>query len=121
MAYFFILLTILLTAYGQLMLKWQVSLHPQVLTTPLSFSALASLLLKPWVISAFCAAFCASVFWMAALTKLPLSKAYPFTALSLPLVAVSATLFFREHMDTYKICGTALIMLGVVVLSRGSA
>ena len=118
MAYIFILLTILLTAYGQLMLKWQVSLHPHVLSTPFSFSALTSLLLKPWVISAFIAAFGASLCWMAAISRLPLSKAYPFTALSFPLIAVLAAWLFRESLDLYKLVGTALIIVGVIVLSR---
>ena len=118
MAYFFILLTILLTAYGQLMLKWQVSLHPQVLTAPLSLPALTSLLLKPWVISAFVAAFGASLFWMAAISRMPLSKAYPFTALSFPLIAVLAAWLFRESFDLHKLAGTALIIAGVIVLSR---
>lgn len=118
MAYIFILLTILLTAYGQLMLKWQVSMHPDVLGTPFSFTALASLLLKPWVISAFLAAFGASLCWMAAISRLPLSKAYPFTALSFPLIAVLAAWLFRESFDGYKLVGTALIIAGVIVLSR---
>lgn len=118
MAYIFILLTILLTAYGQLMLKWQVSLHPQVLSAPFSFAALASLLLKPWVISAFFAAFGASLCWMAAISRLPLSKAYPFTALSFPLIAVLAAWLFSESFDGYKLVGTAFIIAGVIVLSR---
>lgn len=118
MAYIFILLTILLTAYGQLMLKWQVSLHPQALSTPFSFVALASLLLKPWVVSAFVAAFGASLCWMAAISRLPLSKAYPFTALSFPLIAVLAAWLFSESFDGYKLVGTAFIIAGVIVLSR---
>lgn len=118
MAYLFILLTILLTVYGQLMLKWQVSLYPQVLATPFSLGALATLLLKPWVISAFAAAFGASLCWMAAISRMPLSKAYPFTALSFPLIAVLAAWLFRESFDWHKLAGTALIIAGVVVLSR---
>lgn len=121
MSYFYIACTVLLTVYGQVILKWQVGLRPEMLSNGMSAKSLFSLLTNPWVISAFGAAFGASVFWMAALSKIPLSKAYPFTAMSFPLVALSATLFFREHMDAYKIFGTALIMLGVVVLSRAPA
>jgi drug/metabolite transporter (DMT)-like permease len=112
---------VLLTVYGQIILKWQVGLRPEMISNGMSTKSLMLLLTNPWVISAFCAAFGASVFWMAALAKIPLSKAYPFTALSFPLVALSATFFFREHMDAYKIGGTALIMLGVAILSRTSA
>ena len=95
-------------------------MRPEMTSHGMTLRSLGLLLINPWVISAFAAAFGASVFWMAALSKIPLSKAYPFTALSFPLVALSATWFFREQMDAYKIAGTALIMLGVLVLSRAS-
>ncbi len=118
MAYIFIALTIMLTVYGQLMLKWQVSLHPQFLSEPFSVANVISLLIKPWVISAFIAAFGASLCWMAAIGRMPLSKAYPFTALSFPLIAVLAVWLFRESFDWHKIAGTILIIAGVIVLSR---
>ena len=111
--------TILFTTYGQLILKWQV-------TTPAaapfrfmeSWPTLLLLLLRPWVISAFVAAFLASLCWMMAISRLPLSKAYPFTALSFPLVAIISTWLFRETLDWHKIAGTALIIAGVIVVSR---
>lgn len=121
MSYLFIACTVLLTVYGQIVIKWQVGLRPEIAMEGMNARNAALLLMNPWIISAFGAAFGASLFWMAALSKMPLSKAYPFTALSFPLVALSATWFFREQIDAYKIAGTALIMLGVLVLSRTSA
>lgn len=120
MSYVFIALTVLLTVYGQVVLKWQVALNPGSTIAGMNFRALITLLLNPWVISAFAAAFGASLFWMAALSKLPLSKAYPFTALSFPLVTFSAIWLFREQVDAYKILGTGLIMFGALILSRAS-
>ncbi|WP_305805613.1 EamA family transporter [Stenotrophomonas sp. YIM B06876] len=121
MSYIFIALTILLTVYGQLMLKWQVNLNPGATIDGLNPRAVITLLLNPWVISAFAAAFGASLCWMAAIGRMPLSKAYPFTALSFPLVATLAVWLFRESLDSHKIAGTALIILGVIVLSRSGA
>ncbi len=118
MSYFFIALTVLLTVYGQVVLKWQVGLNPTATIENFNVRALISLLANPWVLSAFAAAFSASLFWMAAIGRMPLSKAYPFTALSFPLVAVISVLAFREGMDAHKIAGTALIIVGVIVLSR---
>lgn len=118
MAYIFIALTILLTVYGQMILKWQVGLHGNLLAGPLQPMNLIQLLLKPWVVSAFVAAFGASLCWMAAINKLPISRAYPYMAINFLLVALLATFFFDEQLDGYKITGTALIMIGVVVLSR---
>ncbi|MNV47213.1 4-amino-4-deoxy-L-arabinose-phosphoundecaprenol flippase subunit ArnF [compost metagenome] len=121
MSYVFIALTILLTVYGQITLKWQVGLNPGATIDGLNPRAIITLLLNPWVISAFAAAFGASLCWMAAISRMPLSKAYPFTALSFPLVAVLTVLLFRESFDSHKIAGTALIILGVIVLSRSGA
>lgn len=118
MSYIFIALTVLLTIYGQVVLKWQVGLNPGATVENLNPRALLSLLLNPWVVSAFGAAFGASLFWMAAIGRMPLSKAYPFTALSFPLVAIISVFAFREAMDWHKIAGTALIISGVIVLSR---
>lgn len=118
MSYVFIALTVLLTVYGQIVLKWQVGLNPGATIENLNIRALATLLLNPWVVSAFAAAFGASLFWMAAIGRMPLSKAYPFTALSFPLVAIMSAWVFREGIDWPKIAGTALIIAGVIVLSR---
>lgn len=121
MSYLFIALTVLLTVYGQVVLKWQVSLNPAATIDHLNARALLTLLCNPWVISAFAAAFGASLFWMAAIGRMPLSKAYPFTALSFPLVAVVSVWIFREGMDWHKIAGTTLVIAGVIVLSRSGA
>lgn len=121
MSYVFIAFTIFLTVYGQLVLKWQVGVHGHLIATPLQPMNLLHLLLKPWVISAFAAAFGASLCWMAAISKLPISRAYPYMAINFFLVAILATVLFREQMDAYKIAGTLIIMAGVVVLSRSVA
>ena len=120
MAYLFIALTIALTVYGQLVLKWQVGLHPHLIS-PLTARGVATLLLNPWVISPSAAAFAASICWMEAISRLPLSKAYPYMAINFLLVAVLATVLFKESMDSYKLAGTLIIVLGVVVLSRSVA
>ncbi len=121
MAYLFIAMTILLTVYGQLVLKWQVGLHPHLISAPFNLADVATLLLKPWVISGFVAAFAASICWMAAISKLPLSRAYPFIAINFVLVVLLAAWLFHERLDAYKVAGTLTIVAGVLVLSRSTA
>lgn len=120
MAYVFLALTIAFTVYGQLVLKWQVGRHPDLLSPP-TLGGIVTLLLNPWVFSAFVAAFAASLCWMGALSRLPISRAYPFMAINFFMVAIMASWLFREQFDSYKIAGTAIIMLGVLVLSRSTA
>lgn len=120
MNYLYIVLTILFTVYGQLILKWQVG---QAGSLPASTGAkigfLLGLLLKPWIVSGFAAAFLASLCWMAAMTKFNLSHAYPFMGLSFVLVLIGSGIFFGEAVTPMKIIGTALIVLGITVASQG--
>src|SRR4051794_3182252 len=69
--------TIILTVYGQLVVKWQVSqagAFPPSLEGRLLF--LARLLSNPWIISVLAAAALAALSWMAAMTRYELSVAY---------------------------------------------
>lgn len=120
MSYVYIFLTVVLTVYGQIAIKWQVlkaGALPEAL--PDKFAFLFQLLLNFWVISAFAAALLASVFWMAAMTKLQLSHAYPFMSLAFVLVMVASAVFFNEPITPLKIAGISLVILGLVVGSQG--
>ncbi len=111
-------LTILFTVYGQLILKWQLS----GLTLPEGWVEKVTFLLKqllnPWIFSGFAAAFLASLCWMAAMTRLKLSVAYPYTSLSLVLVLVMSHFLFGEVVTPSKIFGTFLIVAGLIILGR---
>lgn len=111
-------LTIILTVYGQLIIKWQL----QGLSLPVPFSEkvsfLISQLLKPWVLSGFVSAFLASLCWMAAMTRVKLSDAYPYTSLSLVLVLVFSHFLFGDAVTPAKLWGTLLVVAGLVTLSR---
>jgi multidrug transporter EmrE-like cation transporter len=120
MSYLYILATVLLTVYGQLVVKWQVSKAGALPGDPAEKAQfLLLLVLNPWVLSGFAAAFLAAVSWMAAMTKFELSYAYPFMSLTFPLVLVASALIFAEAITVYKIAGLTLIVAGIVVLARG--
>lgn len=118
-AWIMVLGTILLTSYGQLVLKWQTMVQAR---PPFAFMdswpPLLLLLLRPWVISALVAAFGASLCWMLALSRIELSRVYPFMALNFVLVCGLAIPLFGEALTTQKVAGIALIILGTLVLSR---
>src|SRR5260221_13646354 len=106
MAYVFILINVLLTVYGLLAVKWQVSNAGSMPTTTYEqIHFLIGLVLSPWVISAYFAAFLASISWMIAIRKMELSYAYPFTSLSYVLVIISGAILFRESITIPKIMG----------------
>ena len=121
MAHLYIALTILLTVYGQVIIKWQVSLAgplPEASKEKLFF--IFGLLLNPWIISGFLAAFLAAMSWMAAMSKFPLSYAYPFMSLAFVLVLFLSYFFFKEPLTVSKVVGMGLIVSGIVIGSRGS-
>ena len=120
MSYFYVACTVLLTVYGQLVIKWQVLAAGAFPDTPgEKMLFLARLLLNPWIVSALAAALAAAVTWMAAMTKLDLSHAYPFMSAVFVLVPLASVLLFNEPVTTPKIVGLALIVAGIAIGGQG--
>lgn len=119
MGYIYILGTIVFTVYGQLMLKWRISKFgslPESFVEKIIF--LFKLLLDPLIFSGFVAAFVASIFWMAAMTKFNISFAYPFMSLSYVLVFIFSVSLFKEPITAYKVVGLAFVVVGIIISSR---
>jgi drug/metabolite transporter (DMT)-like permease len=115
----YIALTILLTVYGQIILKWHMSrLGPMPTEFGPALIYLGRQLLNPWVISSFGSAFMASLTWMAAMTKYELSFAYPFMSLAFVLVALASYAFLGEAVGWQRIVGALIIIFGVFVSTR---
>ena len=119
MGYFYIFGTIFFTVYGQLVLKWRIMDYG---TMPDAFSDkiffLIKLLFDPFIFSGFAAAFIASFFWMATMTKFELSFAYPFMSGAFVLVFLFSVFLFQEAVTWQKIVGLILIVLGIIISSR---
>lgn len=117
--YGYILGTVALTVYGQLVLKWRLS---QLDPLPVGFKDkvvhLALLVCDPFVLSAYLAAFVASLAWMAALSRFDLNYAYPFMSLSFVLVLILSSWLLSEPLNLGRAVGVALIVLGTVAVSR---
>jgi drug/metabolite transporter (DMT)-like permease len=117
--YLYVATTIILTVYGQLIVKWQVDnagAFPETTSGKLHF--LLKLVLNPWVISVFAGAAIAAVAWMAALTRFELSRAYPFVSLSFVLVLLASAVLFGEGLSVPKVIGVLLIFVGLAVGSQ---
>jgi len=120
MGYVYISLTILLTVYGQLVLKWQVLAAGVVAPDAVEkLLFVLRMLWNPWILSGFAAAFLASMAWMAAMTKFELSYAYPFMSLSFVLVTVFSVAVFGESLTLAKAVGLGMIVAGIAIGSQG--
>ena len=115
-----ILGTIGFTVYGQLILKQQMSGLPPLPSGAAMFPELLKLILtRPLIFSGLASAFIASLFWMGAIQRFPLSYAYPFMSLTYVLVFGLAFFLFGDAMNPAKIFGLAMICGGVALIARG--
>src|SRR5690606_33780562 len=116
MGYVYIFCTILFTIYGQIILKWrlnQLGSLPEGGGAKIKF--LMNALLDFYIISGFISAFLASLFWMAAMTKFEITKAYPFMSLSPALVFIIGIYFLGETFTWGKLIGLFFIILGTLI------
>ena len=60
-----------------------------------------------------------SLFWLVVLSRLPLSTAYPFVALSYLIILGFSTIVLHERPPLLTWGGAALIMTGIVMIGTG--
>ena len=122
MAYFYIAGTVFFTVYGQLILKWRIVKYgaiPDINIEKLFF--FLTLFTDPFILSGLVSAFIASLFWMATMTKLDISVAYPFITAGLTVTTVIlAMIFLNEPVSLNKILGIILIIAGIFVMSQSA-
>lgn len=118
--YLYIVGTVLCTVYGQLILKWRIvrfGALPDAFSDKLVF--LFKALTDPFIFSGLFAAFLASLFWMAAVTRLDLSSAYPLITAGLTTITVILSIaLLKEPLSFSKALGIFLILSGVLVMIR---
>ncbi len=115
--YLYILATIFFTVYGQIILKWRLTQLKFILPhgTLNKFLALIKIIFDPFILSGFAAAFIASLFWMATMSKFEITKAYPFMSLAPGLVFLIGILFLGEQFTWGKVIGLCFIIIGTIV------
>jgi len=117
MGYWYIVGTILFTVYGQLILKWRISKLSFQLPDGLyeKLLGLIKLVFDPFIFSGFLSAFVASLFWMAAMTKFEITKAYPFMSLAPALVFLFGIALLGEAFTWGKLFGLVFIIIGIII------
>ena len=76
-----------------------------------------SLLKVPYFFLALIVYACATFLWLFILQKVPLSVAYPFTALAIVIIPLLSIFLFDEKLDVTYWFGSMLIVSGIVVMA----
>ena len=112
-----VLTAVLFLTTAQLLIKARLSQHGVI---PIAFDKtpqyLLALALDWQVVLGIAGLVVSSLLWYAAISRLPLSLAYPFAALSYPLVFAGSLLFLREPFSWQVLIGNGLIVLGVLLV-----
>ena len=82
---------------------------------------LAAFALNPWLWVGLGCAVVGMVLWLLALRHLPLSAAYPWTALIYVFTPIASALIFGDLLRAEYLIGLALITVGVVITTRGAS
>jgi drug/metabolite transporter (DMT)-like permease len=101
---------------GQLMFKWA-AIYNAGLDGPLPLRVLRNLPL----IGAFAWYGLTALFWFYILTRVPLSNAYGFSILGSALVPLMAWAIFKEPVNWQMAAGFAIMILGLLVVTRARA
>jgi multidrug transporter EmrE-like cation transporter len=119
----FINQTALLIAYslgmiaGQMLFKLASSSHNYVEPSNLPIQII-NLVANPFFAVSVILYLVLSVFWVWILTFIPISKAYPFVALSFAGTAIGGWMFFGERLSATNLFGLALLGAGIVLATR---
>ncbi len=117
--YVYVMTTVALTVYGQLVFKWRIDEAGAIPTgSSERLEYVARLAVNPWMVSVIVATLAASLTYGAALTKFDLSDVYPFMALSFVFVLLLSGWFFHESVTMLKVIGVVLIVAGIVIGSQ---
>ncbi len=115
--YLSVFFTLFFTIYGQMILKWRLTILDVKFPVKIQdkLYTFLKIVFDPFIFSGFASAFVASFFWMMAVNKLELSKAYPFMSLAPALVFIFGVFILGETFSWGKVIGLVLIILGTII------
>jgi drug/metabolite transporter (DMT)-like permease len=115
----YIMISVLAGATGQILLKHGMVLIGEVtLNADQMLSVLFRLATNPFVLGGLALYAGGTVFWLAALSRVDLSYAYPFASLSYIVMLLAAWLLFEEQITPLRLLGTLVVGIGVLLISR---
>jgi drug/metabolite transporter (DMT)-like permease len=118
-AILYILISVLGSAAGQLLLKKGMnSMEPVTLSLNQLPSLIWQMATNFYVFIGLAIYLIGTVFWLAALSRVDLSFAYPFASFNYVVILVASWIIFDEKITLSRLLGTVVIGIGVLLISR---
>lgn len=115
----FILLSIVLSVSAQLFLKTGMNqLNEHTNLSIFSWDYLIQITSNNYLILGLLAYVLSMLFWLIVLSKIEVSKAYPFVGLGFIGTMLAAHIILGESITTVKVMGTLFIVGGVIMVSN---
>ena len=118
-AIIYILISVVASTIGQLLLKKGMNSLGSITLSVDQFLLTAwKMVTNPYVFIGLLIYVAGTVFWLAALSRVDLSYAFPFASLSYIVMLVASWMMFNEQISITRILGTLVIGIGVLLISR---
>ena len=119
LAIIYILVSVLLGAVGQILLKkGMTNMGAITLTLNQLPATLWGMATNLYVVFGLLLYVTGTVFWLSALSRVDLSYAYPFASLSYVIMLVASWFLFHENITVMRLLGTLVVALGVFLISK---
>jgi len=114
-----ILLGVLLNAFAQILLKkGMLSIGYFELHFQTFFPILKKVTINSYILSGLASYVISVVIWLLVLARVEVSYAYPFLSVGYVVVALVGYFIFQENLSWMRVIGIAVIIVGVLLLSR---
>ena len=115
-----ILLSVTLSAIAQVLFKLGMSsvVIQRALTGGSTMEAALAVGLNPGVLGGLSLYGIGTILWLGVLSRTEVSQAYPFVGIGFVLTALIGYFHFGDTLSTSRICGIALVIGGIFLISR---
>ena len=112
-----VLVAVCFSVVGELLLKAGMN-EIGVLSLQNFLPTMGRILSHPRILLGFASIGVGAVFWLAALSRVNLSWAYPMLSMGYILVLILSAAFLREEVSAVRWLGAVVVTLGVFLISR---
>jgi drug/metabolite transporter (DMT)-like permease len=116
-AFSLVLVAVIFSASGELMLKHGMN-QVGVLSLPGFLPTLGRAVRNPFVLGGFASIGTGALFWLAAISRVSLSWAYPMLSMGYIYVLLFSAIILRENVSWIRWLGAIVICLGVFLIWR---